>query len=191
MATGPSAPADELEISFLIMHLPHIRQALTALLLACLPLAGCLHPYTVKLNDTVLFTPNEALRKAVTQDPGLQACLDQALLRNEQTDPAALTLLACPGAGVQTLAGIEALEKLEQLELGDNAIENLSPLLQLKNLRVLGLRNNRVGDLRPLEQLPILRFLSLEGNDRIPCRQLDAFQMRLGNTFGRPQACIN
>jgi Leucine-rich repeat (LRR) protein len=164
----------------------------TALLAAlCLALCGCRQAYTVKLNDNVLFTPSEALRNAVMQDPGLQACLDQALKREEKTDPATLTLLACPGAGVETLAGIETLQNLEQLELSDNAIENLSPLLTVKNLRVLGLRNNRVGDIRALEQLPILRFLSLEGNDRIPCRQLDAFAVRLGNTFGRPQACVN
>lgn len=164
----------------------------TALLLClCLPLCGCIHPFTVKLNDNVLFSPSESVRNAVTQDPGLQACLDQTMERTQQTDPTAITLLACPGAGVETLAGIEALQSLEQLELGDNVIANLSPLLTLKNLRVLGLRNNRVGDIRPLEQLPILRFLSLEGNDRIPCRQLDAFEARLGNTFGRPQACVN
>jgi Leucine-rich repeat (LRR) protein len=117
--------------------------------------------------------------------------MDQTLERAQQTDPATITLLACPGAGVETLAGIEALQNLEQLEVSDNAITNLSPLLTVKNLRVLGLRNNRVGDIRPLEQLPILRFLSLEGNDRIPCRQLDAFAARLGNTFGRPQGCID
>jgi Leucine-rich repeat (LRR) protein len=174
------------------MNLPKTHQGLNApLLTLCLLLGGCLHPYTVKLNDNVLFTPSAALRNAVTQDPGLQACLDRALERDKQTDPATITLLACPGAGVQTLAGIEALENLEQLELSDNTIENLSPLSVLKDLRVLGLRNNRVGDIRPLEQLPILRFLSLEGNDRIPCRQLDAFVARLGNTFGRPQACID
>jgi Leucine-rich repeat (LRR) protein len=174
------------------MNLQRAHHRATTLALAlCLPLCACLQPYTVKLNDKVLFTPSESLRNAVTQDPGLQACLDQALERNSETDPAALTLLACAGAGVQTLAGIEALESLEQLELGDNAIENLSPLLQLGNLRVLGLRNNRVGDIRPLEELPLLRFLSLEGNDRIPCRQLDAFAARLGNTFGRPQSCVD
>jgi Leucine-rich repeat (LRR) protein len=174
------------------MNLPKTISGLTAPLLPlCLALAGCVHPYTVKLNDNVLFTPSEALRKAVTQDPGLQACVDRALERNKQTDPAAITLLACPGAGVETLAGIEALESLEQLELSDNAIANLSPLSQLGNLRVLGLRNNRVGDIRPLEPLPILRFVALEGNDRIPCRQLDGFVARLGNTFGRPQACID
>ena len=164
--------------------------ALVAALL--LPLGACTQAYRVTLNNNVLFGPNAAERRnTVTRDPGLQACLDQTLERMEKTDPAAITLLACPGAGVETLAGIEALENLEQLELSDNAIVNLSPLLRLRNLRVLGLRNNRVGDIRPLADLPLLRFLALEGNDRIPCRQLDAFAARLGNTFGRPQSCVN
>lgn len=163
----------------------------TVVLASLLTLASCVRPFTVTLNNNVLFSPNAAVRDSVLQDPGLQACLDQALARAEQAEPAAITLLACPGNGVETLAGIEALVGLEQLELSDNGISNLGPLLPLKRLRVLGLRNNAVGDIRPLEELPLLRFLSLEGNPRIPCRQLDAFQARLGNTFGRPQACVN
>jgi Leucine-rich repeat (LRR) protein len=157
----------------------------------CCALGACFQPYTVTLNDNVIYTPNASLRNAVTRDAGLQACLDQALEREQQTDPANVKLLACPAAGVQTLAGIDALVNLEQLELSDNAVSSLSPLIPLKNLRVVGLRNNNIGDIRPLEELPILRFLSLEGNDRIPCRQLDNFAQKLGNTFGRPQACVN
>ncbi len=164
--------------------------SVAGILVLCGALSACM-PYTVTLNDNVVYTPNEALRNAVTQDAGLQACLDQALERDSQTDPATVTLLACPGAGVETLAGIEALVNLEQLELSDNAVTNLSPLIPLKKLRVVGLRNNSVGDVRPLNELPILRFLSLEGNNRIPCRQLDTFAQRLGNTFGRPEACVN
>lgn len=173
------------------MNLQISRFRTTLLVSLCAALAGCLRPYTVTLNDNVVYTPNESLRNAVTRDPGLQACLDQTLARLEETDPARITLLACPGAGVETLAGIEVLAGLEQLELGDNQITDLNPLASLKSLRVLGLRNNRVGDTRALQTLPILRFLSLEGNDRIPCRQLDTLAARLGNTFGRPQSCVN
>ncbi|HEY0960927.1 MAG TPA: leucine-rich repeat domain-containing protein [Pseudomonadales bacterium] len=165
----------------------------TALLaLLCATLASCAQPYSVTLNNNVLFGPGAADRRgAVTADPGLQACLDQTLERLEQTDPARITLLACPGAGIETLAGIEALASLEQLELSDNDITDLGPLIALKNLRVLGLRNNEIGDVRALAELPILRFLTLEGNERVPCRQLDGLTSRLGNTFGRPQNCIN
>lgn len=153
---------------------------------------GCAQRYSVTLNNNVLYGPEAAARRnAVTRDSGLQACLDQTLERLEQTDPARVTLLACPGAGIETLAGLEALTSLEQLELGDNDITDLGPLIALKNLRVLGLRNNEIGDIRALEELPILRFVTLEGNERIPCRQLDALEARLGNTLGRSQRCVN
>lgn len=172
---------------------PHARIALLpTLLLALGLLGGCKGlPYTVTFNDKVLYTPNAILREGLLRDAGLQACLNQALESGEQQDPLAVTLLACPGVGVESLAGIEALVALEQLELSDNNITNLSPLLNLKNLRVLNLRNNAVGDIRALENLPILRFVSLEGNDRIPCRQLEALEQRLGDTLNRPLRCVN
>lgn len=180
------------------LELHSLRNALSPALLGALlamlcTLGGCAQPYTVTLNNNVLYGPDSVLarRDALLRDPGLQACLDQMLVRLEETDPSRVTLLACPGAGVETLMGIEALTRLEQLELGDNRVSDLGPLVSLKNLRVLGLRNNAIGDIRALQELPILRFLTLEGNDRIPCRQLDAFQAKLGNTFGRPQGCVN
>ncbi|MGV3591193.1 MAG: leucine-rich repeat domain-containing protein [Gammaproteobacteria bacterium] len=179
------------------MNLKHAsyrhRAPCTALLaLLCSMLIGCAQPYSVTFNNNVLYGPDAAERRdAITRDPGLQACLDQTLERLEEADPTRITLLACPGAGIETLAGIERLVSLEQLELGDNGITNVSPLTRLKNLRVLGLRNNRIGDIRPLAELPLLRFLSMEGNERVPCRQLDAFTEKLGNTFGRPQRCVN
>lgn len=176
-----------------IMYLPKQfrNHAWLTPLLCCLLTACNIRPYTITFNDNVVYTPNEALRNAVVQDSGLQGCLNEVLARNEQSDPTTVTALACPGAGVQTLAGINALINLEQLELSDNRITDLSPLLSLKKLRVLNLRNNAVGDVRPLDTLPLLRFLSLEGNERIPCRQLDGLEEKLGNTFGRPQACVN
>jgi hypothetical protein len=162
------------------------------LVLLCTVLGGCAQPYSVTLNNNVLYRPGATQRsEGVARDPGLQACLDQTLERLEQTDPARITLLACPGAGVESLLGIEALASLEQLELSDNDITDIGPLVSLKNLRVLGLRNNEIGDVRVLNELPILRFLTLEGNERIPCRQLDGLQAKLGNTLGRPARCIN
>jgi len=155
-------------------------------------LTACsLQPYTIVFNDNVLYSPNEILQQGILRDAGLQACLNQAMQSNELDDATGVTLLACPGVGVQSLAGIEALVNLEQLEISDNNITNLSPLLPLKNLRVLSMRNNAIGDIRPLSTLPILRFVSLEGNDRIPCGQLNTLQEKLGDTLSRPLSCVN
>lgn len=161
--------------------------------LACLllPLAGCSSsPYTVSLNNNVLYSPSEALRSAGVADASLQGCINQVLAVAE-IPAAELKTLACPDAGVRSLEGIHLLTSLEQLELGSNAIDNLAPLQPLRRLRVLSLRNNDIRNIGPLTALPLLRFVSLEGNDHIPCAQLDELQEKLGNTLNRPAACAD
>ena len=164
---------------------------LTALLL--LDSACSLSPYDITFNDNVVYSPNASAngaRGGIFEDPALQGCLNQ-VLQNPSQEAATLTLLACPDSGVVSLAGIDGLPSLEQLEVSNNAISNLSPLARLKNLRVLSIRNNAIGNISPLDDLPILRFVALDGNDRIPCRQLDTLQDRLGNTLSRPLACAD
>lgn len=161
------------------------------LLLLSLPLAGCTNsPYTVSLNNNVLYSPNAALLAGGVADASLQGCINQALAVTEG-DLASLKTLACPNAGVQSLEGLNRLLALEQLELSNNSIDNLSPLQPLRNLRVVSLRNNAIRNIGPLSALPLLRFVSLEGNQDVPCSQLDELQERLGNTLNRPAACAN
>jgi hypothetical protein len=161
-------------------------------LLACLlPLAGCsASPYTVSFNDNVLYSPNAALRNGGVSDSSLQGCINQVLAVTG-LDAASLRTLACPDASVRSLEGIHALIALEQLELGNNSIDNLAPLQPLRNLRTLSLRNNAIRNIGPLAALPLLRFVALEGNEFIPCRQLDQLQEKLGNTLSRPADCAN
>jgi Leucine-rich repeat (LRR) protein len=169
-----------------------IRPAGHCSLIACvllLSLAGCRSgPYTVSLNSNVLYSPNAAVAAGGVADPALQACINQVLAATEGS-AAELKILACPDAGVRSLDGIRLLPALEQLELSNNAIDNLGPLQPLRNLRVLSLRNNDIRNAGPLTSLPLLRFLSLEGNEALPCRQLDELQEKLGNTLNRPAAC--
>lgn len=156
-----------------------------------LALGGCAgSPYTVSLNNNVLYSPNAAVLAGGVTDPALQACINQALALAKVT-VAELKTLACPNTGIRSLDGITRLGALQQLELGNNAIDNLSPLQPLRNLRVLSLRNNRIRNIGPLTALPLLRFVSLEGNEQIPCAQLDGFQERLGNTLNRPAICTD
>jgi hypothetical protein len=171
------------------MTFPFQRLALSAaflLLLACKQ-----NPYTVTFNDNVVYSPNAAIRDKVLDDPALQACLNQVLASNTNNDLGDVTLIACPGAGITTLEGIANLPNLEQLDVSDNIISNLSPLLALKKLRVLGLRNNAVGNVGVLVSLPLLRFVSLSGNNRISCRDLAALENKLGNTLDKPLTCLD
>lgn len=155
-----------------------------------LALSGCSgSPYTISFNDNVLYSPNASIKAGGVADPALQGCINQILGTTGGTAET-LKTLACPNAGIRTLEGLSALTALEQVEFGNNAIDNLGPLQPLRNLRVASLRNNRIMNIGPLSGLPLLRFVSLEGNDEIPCRQLDELQQKLGNTLNRPQACI-
>ncbi|MDE2816083.1 MAG: leucine-rich repeat domain-containing protein [Chloroflexota bacterium] len=54
------------------------------------------------------------------------------------------------GAGVMSLDGLEAAQALEQLFASSNDIADLSPLAELPRLSGLDLRNNRISDLGPL-----------------------------------------
>ena len=156
----------------------------------CLLLSACSHiPYSITFNDNVVYVPGGKASMGPLKDSALQGCLNQALAADTTLTAATITLLACPSAGVESLEGIAALESLEQLELSDNRITNLSPLSSVKKLRVLSIRNNDVGNVGILDNLPILRFVALQGNNSVPCHQLDALQKRLGNTLGRPLEC--
>ena len=52
------------------------------------------------------------------------------------------TEIDASGRGVTDLTGIEHFDKLEKLNLDDNAVADLSPLYELKQLRSVSLRNN-------------------------------------------------
>lgn len=149
------------------------------------------NPYTVTFNNNVVYSPNAAVRDKVFNDPSLQACLNRVLAANPDMDLDSVTLIACPGAGIRTLEGIANLPNLEQLDVSDNAISNVSPLLGVKQLRVLSLRSNAVSNIGPLLSLPLLRFVSLSGNTGITCRELAALENKLGNTLDKPLTCLD
>ncbi|MEX2367322.1 MAG: hypothetical protein WD601_12020 [Pseudohongiellaceae bacterium] len=167
-----------------------IRRYLAILLLGCLP-GACNSPYTITLNERVLYTPNPQLRGELVSDPNLQGCLNQIMMNSETAEPESITLLACPDAGITSIQGIEKLSNLEQLELSDNRISDLGPLANLRNLRLVSMANNDIRSISPLMPLPTLRFVSLQGNENIPCRQLDNLEEKLGNTLTRPLFCNN
>lgn len=150
---------------------------------------ACTSPYTITLNDNILYSPNPDNSDKLVADPNLQGCLNQIFISSGNSDLENIRLLACPGAGIQSLAGIEKLSNLEQLDLSDNSISSLEPLSRLINLRVLSMRNNDIRSISPLLPLPILRFVSLQGNNNIFCRQLNEMAKKIGNLLNRPLSC--
>lgn len=156
-------------------------------------LGGCSgQRYNYTFNDNVVFGPGASAGapRAVLRDAALQACLNQVMEAAQLSDPATVKLLACPGSGVETLAGIDSLQQLENLELSDNRIDDLGPLSRVRNLRVLSVRNNRITNIGALKELALLRFVSLQDNNQIPCVQIEELKSRLGNTFNAPAQCV-
>ena len=52
--------------------------------------------------------------------------------------------------GIASLEGIAYLHDVELLQLANNAIVNLAPLVGLQHLQKLDLRNNQISDLTPV-----------------------------------------
>ena len=62
------------------------------------------------------------------------------------------------------MAGLEHLTSLWQLYLGNEHIEDVTPLAGLTNLRRLNLDGNQIVDVTPLAGLTNLHFLDIENN---------------------------
>jgi internalin A len=165
-----------------------LRKAFTTIALTGF-IISCESPYRITFNDRVLYNPGVDPTSELLADPNFQGCLNQVLARMDEPDPANITLLACPSAGIESLIGINRLPRLEQLDLSDNRITDIGPLANVRELRVLSIRDNDIRSITPLNNLPILRFVSLQGNDNIPCRQLDNLGSKLGSLLNRPQSC--
>ncbi len=75
-----------------------------------------------------------------------------------------VTELKLGGLGIDDISVLRACSTLEKLDMRDNQISALSPLVELPNLKWLSLWNNQVEDLNPLLSLSRLEYLDVEGN---------------------------
>ena len=75
-----------------------------------------------------------------------------------------VTELQLSGLGLRELSALEAFTEVHTLNLGENEIGDLRPLMRLSKLEVLDLSGNEVADLRPLIGLPKLVKLNVSGN---------------------------
>lgn len=96
----------------------------------------------------------------------LLGCIKQKYRGKEIVD---LTELACPNAGIGSVAGMERLTALRRIDLSGNLI----------------------ADVGPLEKLPPERVerIDLRGNKRILCNSLDALAKRFSGKVLRPASC--
>jgi Leucine-rich repeat (LRR) protein len=66
------------------------------------------------------------------------------------SDLETLTSLIAPGEFISELTGLEYCIRLENLEIQNNNVRDISPLRQLQNLRILILNDNNISDILPL-----------------------------------------
>ena len=67
--------------------------------------------------------------------------------------------------GVENIEGLQYCKNLQELNLQNNSISDISPLTTLTNLEQLYLRDNMISDIFPLSNLTDLKYLDLGGNE--------------------------
>ncbi len=83
------------------------------------------------------------------------------------------------GLEISSIEGLEVLEGLEYLDLGDNKIEDIQPLFYLSHLKALNLDHNAISDIRAIQNLSELRILGIDHNrvaNLIPLLSMSSLQ---------------
>ena len=160
------------------------------LLIATLPINACsFNPYAISVNENILYSPSGNIIEEVVDDPGLQACINSYLNNNPDSTLDSISQLSCTEAGITSLIGLNNVPNLNLLDVSNNNIIDLSPVIYLSNLRVLRIANNSIRNINTLSNLSLLNFIDLSGNSSISCRQLDQLESRLGSSLRRPLSC--
>jgi Leucine-rich repeat (LRR) protein len=125
--------------------------------------------YDLTVNDRVVFSPKPLFTDYEITDEPLSDCVQQAIVDNQVSSPAQLSVLNCSHAGVVSLAGLQTFTGLSQLKLSANQIVDLTPLTPLSSLEDLYLDQNQIVDATPLFELLSLRSVDLTGNPGLRC----------------------
>ncbi len=67
--------------------------------------------------------------------------------------------------GLSNIRILKDFTALQELDLGQNQVENISPLVNLNNLVILNLDSNKITSIKPLENLNNLEHLNLSFNE--------------------------
>jgi Leucine Rich repeats (2 copies) len=97
-------------------------------------------------------------------DPPLQECVQRMAQARGWTNTEEVTSLMCSHAGIVSMSGLEVLGNLARLNLGNNQINDLTPIASLTNLTVVLLDFNSIDDLTPIAGLTNLTSLDVSFN---------------------------
>lgn len=151
--------------------------------LCLLGLIAC-QSYEVSVNDNVLYTPLPLFHPSQVKDEALRTCVQQTIEDQAITHAKQLTRLSCTHAGINNLKGLEVFIALRELNLSDNALQDLAPLSKLAKLEQLLLRNNQLLSASPLLSLIKLEVLDLSGNSLLACEDIAQLRTAVNDNQG-------
>lgn len=104
-------------------------------------IASC-QRYAVTLNNQPVYSPAPLYKGYKIADEGLAACVKQAIADQKVTEQTALSTLSCTFAGVKDLSGIAVFSKLRSINLSNNQLASIQPLLFMAELSTVNLNEN-------------------------------------------------
>jgi DNA-binding beta-propeller fold protein YncE len=108
-------------------------------------------------------------------DLALEECVINEAVNAGFTEPEDFTVLDCSLAA-KTIGSLETLDRminLEQLNMSNSSVYDLSPLATMSTLRGVEIQDAAVTDVKPLFALESLANLDVRGNNGIPCVDLN------------------
>jgi Leucine-rich repeat (LRR) protein len=150
--------------------------------------SACSQRFAVSVNNQTLYDPRPNATAYRFADPGLQGCVNFAL-QQPNAEIETISVLSCSGWEIESIEGIGTLRGLQFLDISNNRISSLAPLVELPRLSSVSATDNRIRDISLLLELNTLTSVVLTGNDNIACAQLNALAERLGDNLRRPASC--
>jgi len=123
--------------------------------LALLALAGC-ENYQVTLNEREIYSPPVLFTDYQIADAGLRACIEQTIIDQSIDRAEQLTALLCTYSGIETLTGLGRFNQLKTINLANNKLKNIKPLMFFGQLQRVDLSDNpnlNCADIRSLAKL--------------------------------------
>ena len=114
---------------------------LIAILLSAVVLTGC-ENYTYTFNEQPVFEQPGLFTDYKIADQGLSNCVKQAILDHQAHKASEVLQLNCSNAGIRTLAGLEIFTGLTHINLDNNSLTEIKPLLFLGHLKTVLLTGN-------------------------------------------------
>ena len=132
----------------------------------CEALQGMLHLKNLSVVETGL--EKEELLPLSEKLPGCAIRFDEsgeeAVLLAGEVYPLSATELILSGKGLSDISALSDFKDLRILDLSNNEITELRPIMELSKLEKLSLSGNMISDLRPLIGLPLLKILDVSDN---------------------------